>query len=122
MRRVSAARVGDADVEVAVGAEDDAVDAALAEVLAGDLVREPDPRAAGGRAGRAQFVQDAQDLPGLVAGRGRKAEAGAAGVRDDRDAVVLVELLDDELHRAAQQAELVLARASSPTCRSGRRR
>ena len=58
--RVELALAGDADVEVAVGAEDHAVDAALDEVLAGDLVGELDARAAVGRAA------------GLRAGRARR--------------------------------------------------
>ena len=50
-------RAGDADVEIAVGAEDDAVRAALDEVVLGDLVGELNAGPAGRRAAGLQLAE-----------------------------------------------------------------
>ena len=66
-----------ADVEVAVGAEDDAVVAAADEVLAHDVVGEPDARAAGGRAAGLEPLERGEDALLVAAGRGRQHEPRA---------------------------------------------
>ena len=96
-----------ADVEVAVGGEDDAVDAAGLEVLAGDGVGEADPLAAvGGAAGR-EPVEGGQDRRLAIAGRRFEHLAGRAGVHHDGDGVLRPELRRQQLHRGLEQGQLV---------------
>ena len=53
--------VGDADVEIAVGGQDDAVGAVLDEVLGGDVVSELDAGTAVGRAAGLQLIDGRHD-------------------------------------------------------------
>ncbi len=64
-------RVGDPDIEVAVGREDHAVDALLVEILLGQLIGLPDPFRAGGRAACGKVLERRVDLP-LVGRLGRR--------------------------------------------------
>ena len=82
------ALVRDADVEVAVGGQDHAVDAALDEVRLGRLVGELDARAAVGRAAGAQPIEGREDPFAFARGRRGQDEALRAGVDDDGDAVL----------------------------------
>ena len=59
-KSIEVGRVGDADVEVAVGREDHAVDAALDLVLLGELIGELDALGAGGRAAGPEVVERAR--------------------------------------------------------------
>jgi hypothetical protein len=99
---------GQADVEVAVGREDDAVDAVLHEVLAGLRVGEGDAGAAVGRAAGLEALQRVADRLLLVAGGRREHEAGRAGVHDDRDAVLGVHVVDQAHEAVLEQRQLVL--------------
>ena len=73
----------------------------LMKLLARHLVGELDARAAVGRAAGLEPVERGEDRCLAVAGRRRQHQARCAGVDDDRDAVVLAELLDEQLQRRA---------------------
>ena len=90
------ARARDADVEVAVGGEDDAVVAFAHEILLRDVVGELDPRAAGGRPACLETIDRVEDRGFVAPGRGRQHETGVARVDDDRDAVLRTELIDEK--------------------------
>ena len=100
-------RTGDANIKIAVGAEDDAIDGALDEVLLSDLISELDAGAAGGRAARLKLVERGDDFRLIGAGRALKREPLAGGVDDDRDAVVLAQLAGESLHPLDQERQLV---------------
>ncbi len=103
------ALIGDADVEIAVRAEDHAVDAALDEVVGvgGDLVGGLDPACPVGAAAGLEGVNGGDDqFLAVAAGRGH-VKADAVGVDDDRDAVVLVQPCDEHLHGFLDEGQLV---------------
>ena len=113
---------GHADVEVAVGGQDDAVRALLDEVLDRGVIGELEPRAAVGRAAGLEALERREDLGLLVAGRGGEHQARRPRVDDDRHTVVLAELLDQPLQRRLiTSGSLFGLRPSSPRRRSGRR-
>ena len=62
MKLFSSSRIGDADVEVAVGREDDAVDGVLVEAGFGQAIGVCDARRAGRRTARAEAFDGGQDL------------------------------------------------------------
>ena len=104
----------DADVEVAVGREDDAVDAALDEVLVRDLVGELD---AGGAVGRSAGAAERRSRPGsrrAVAARRRQHDAARARVDDDRDAILRGQRLGEHLHRGLAPAAAARAASIEP--------
>ena len=121
IRRISSSSSGDADVEIAVGGQDDAVGAVLDEVLGGDVVGELNARAAVGRAAGAQLVDGREDLRLVDARRRGQHQPRCAGVDDDGDLVVLAELLDQPLEAPLHQRQLVGLVASSRRRRPGRR-
>ena len=96
-----------ADVEVAVGGEDDAVVAAVDEVLFRDVVGELDARAAGRRAARFERLDRGEDRPLVGAGRRRQHESRVAGVDDDGHAVLRPELIDEQLESFFHQRQFV---------------
>ena len=96
---------GDADVEVAVGGEDDAVVAAGDEVLFRDVIRELNALRSGGRAARLETIERGDDRLLVRAGRRRKHDACRAGVHDDRDAIFGAQLVDEEPERGLQQRQ-----------------
>src|SRR5207248_2285653 len=97
-----------ADVEIAVGSEDDAVEAALDVVLLRYLVRQFDARSAVGRTAGLESVDGGGD--GLLAmpQRGVEYESGAARVGDQGDAIVLPQLIDQQFERLLQQRQAIL--------------
>ena len=98
---------GDADVEVAVGGEDDAVDAVLDEVLAGEIVGQLDTGGAVGRAAGVELLDGSVD-GGLLVPRCRlQSEAAVPRVGDDRDAVLWTQGVDQHLHRGLDQRQAV---------------
>ena len=97
----------DADVEIAVGGQDDAIRPVLDEVLGGDVIGELDARAAVGRAAALQLIDRREDLRLLDARRRREDQARGPGIDDDRDPVVLAELLDQPLQAPLDQRQLV---------------
>ena len=79
--------LGDADVEIAVGGQDDAVGAVLDEVLGRDVVGELDARAAVGRAlGASWSILEGSRPCGRT--RSRRGTTRGAGVDDDRHPVL----------------------------------
>ena len=99
--------VGNADVEVAVGGEDDAVDALGDEVLAGLRVGEGDAGPAVGRPAGLEVVDRTEDRLLVGAGGRRQHQARGAGVGDHRDPVAGVHVLDQQAQASAQQRQLV---------------
>src|SRR5262245_65340328 len=77
------ARAGDANVEIAVGAEDDAVEPARDEVPGGDVVGHLDPAAAVGRAAGVDRLDRGANALALIAWRRVEHQAGVAGVGTD---------------------------------------
>ena len=102
--------IGDADIEVAVGGDDDAVDGVAVEVLLGQRIGEAQAFAARGRAAGAQIVERGEDAAAFVAGRRLKHRAGRAGIDDDRDAIARVQLIDQHAEALQRQRQLVLRR------------
>ena len=96
-----------ADVEVAVGGQDDAVGPLRDEVLDGLVVGELDARAAVGRAPGLQLVDGREDLGLAEARGGGEHQARGAGVDDDRHPVVLAQLLDQHPHPLLDEGQLV---------------
>ena len=92
-----------ADVEVAVGGEDHAIDAALEELLARGLIREANARAAVGRAARLQLGDRPVDRFFLVAGGRRQHQAAGARIDDDRHAIARIERVGEHPHAALHQ-------------------
>ena len=99
--------LGDADIEIAVGGQDDAVRALLDEVAGGHVIGELDAGPAVGRAARAQLLDRRENLRLVQARGGREDQPRGAGVDDHRDLVVLAELLDQALQAPLHQRELV---------------
>ena len=99
--------VGGADIEIAVGAKDDAVDALLDVVGRRRGVGQLDPGPAVGRSAGLQAVERFENLL-FVAARGRRQhQPRGTGVDDDGHAVLGVEILDQHLHGVFQQRQLV---------------
>ena len=109
IRRTSSRVARHADVEVAVGGEDDAVVAARRLKFA----RAPLRRRAGCPAPPAveppasQPLDRLQDRRLLVARRGRQHEPRRAGVDHDRDAVLRAQLVHEQAERLLHQRQLV---------------
>mgnify|MGYP000004572824 CR=1 FL=1 len=86
-------RIADADIEVAIGAEDDAVDAIMDEsghrLLVGELQAARAVRASI----RLELIHGGDDAGTVFTIRGRQDDLRAAGVGDHRDAVALAHLL-----------------------------
>ncbi len=100
--------VGDADVEIAVGGENHAVDSLGDEVVDGQLVRELNARAAVGGAAGFQTVDRFENrLLAVAAGR-RQHETRVARVDHDRHAVAVAQLAGKQLERFTNQRQLVL--------------
>ncbi len=110
-----------ADVEVAVGGEDDAVRAAADEVLFGDAVGELYPRAAVGRAARLKPLDRRDYFSLAVAGRRGQREPARAGVGDDGHAVARPQLVGERPQGRLDEPRACRARSSSPRRRRGRR-
>src|SRR5262249_32129386 len=89
--------VRDADVEVAVGGQDDPVDPVLDESPLGLLVGHLDSTLAVGRSPGREAVDLLIDAIFLVPGSRRQKKPRGAGVGDDAHAVAAGELLDQEL-------------------------
>ena len=97
-----------ADVEIAVGGEDHAVDAVAQEAGFRLRIGQLQALAAIGRAAGFEPVQRGENRF-LVGPRGRRQdEAGAAGVDDHRHAVLRPQLLDQFAEAGFQQGQLVL--------------
>ena len=98
---------GDADVEVAVGGEDDAIDAAAHELLAGRTVGQLDPLCAVGRPACLE-VGDRLVDPCLLVARGRRQhEPTRTRVDDDGDAIASGERVDQHAQTVAHERQLV---------------
>ena len=97
----------DADVEITVGRQDDAVDAFLEERPAGDVVGQLDAGSAVGRAAGLQFSDRLLDLRLAAPGRRRQDETTRTGVDDDGDAVGGVERVGQHAHRGLDERQLV---------------
>jgi len=98
---------GAAAVEVAVGGEDHAVDAARNEALLRALVGEVEAGGAVGAAAGLERVDGVLDGAAARHGRGRKRDSGAPRVSDDGDAVARFELIEQQEERALDERELV---------------
>ena len=99
--------VGDADVEVAVGGQQDAVDAAVDVALARHPVGQLDAAGAGGAAAGLQRVDGVRDARALGAGRGLEHHPGAAGIGHQRDPVLRAQPIHHQLQGRFQQRQLV---------------
>ena len=99
--------VGLADIEITIGAEDDAVIAVLDEVVAGHLVGQLD---AGSGIGRSTGTEIFQGMGngGVVIGRGRRQdEARGSGIDDNRHPVPAIEAVHQQVHGLFDQRKLV---------------
>ena len=96
----------DADVEIAVGGQQHAVDT-LHPVVAGQLVGPADATFTVRAAGGAQVAEHLVDARLVGAGRPLQRHAHARRVGDDRHAVLRAQLLDQQPHAADQQRQLV---------------
>ncbi len=99
--------IGDADVEIAVGGEDDAVDGVGIEVLFRQCVREFQALAAGRRAASMQAVERVANGALIVAARGLKHGASGPRIDDDGDVVLLRQLLGEHAEAIEGERELV---------------
>ena len=97
----------DANVEIAVGRENDAVDAAFDEAFGRDFIGELNALASRGGTTSPQSF-DRAEYRSLIRFRGGlEHEPGRAGVNDDRDAVFGTELFGQKAHRRLEQRQLV---------------
>ena len=99
---------GHADVEVAVGREDHAVDAAALEVLARGGVGELDAGRAVGRTAGVKAGDGAVDVGLAITRCRRQDQAAVARVDDNRHAVLAAKRVGQHPHRRLDQWELVL--------------
>ena len=99
--------IRDADVEVAIGGEQDAVDAALDEALLCSRVGKLDARGASRAAAGAQCVDGGGDGGLILAGGRWQHDACAIRIGHQRDAVLRAHLIDQQLERGFEQRELV---------------
>ena len=99
--------VGGADVEVAVGGEDDPVHAIFGERLFGHRIGQLDAFAAVCAAAGLQLFQRGQDLAVAVARRGRQHQSCRTGIDDDRDAVLRAQLRHQLGEGLLEQGQLV---------------
>ncbi|MCY1295566.1 hypothetical protein D9M70_449120 [compost metagenome] len=97
--------IADADVEVAVGGQQDAVDAVRDEALLRLLVGELDARLAGRRAAGAEPVDGGADLRLVAAGGGLEHHPRLAGVDHQGHLVLGAQLVDQQLQRALHQRQ-----------------
>ncbi len=96
-----------ADVEVAVGRENDAVDAAFDELLLRDLVGEHEPLAAVGRsAGIKTFDRVVNPLP-LTRRRRRQHEAARTRIHHDADPVVVSQRVHEHAEAGLDERQFV---------------
>src|ERR1017187_659386 len=86
--------VGNTDVKIAVGAQNNTIHAALDEVAGGFAVGGLNARAAIGRATGFEAVDDLKDRFLVVAAGGRQRDARIARVHNDSDTIPRCELLD----------------------------
>jgi hypothetical protein len=100
----------DTDVEVAVGGEDDAVDAVLEEAGLRLLVSQDDAAAAVGRALRVENIDGPADRVLRAARRGREQQLGAPRVGDDADAVLRGEFVDQQPQRLLDERQAIFGR------------
>ena len=99
--RTSSPVAGDADVEIAVGAEEHAVDAALDEIVAGPSGRPAECPARRWSSRRPAGCRSPRRIVGLLGAAGRRQhQPRRAGIDHDRHAVVLAELPHE--HRSAR--------------------
>ena len=97
----------DADVEVAVRGQQDAIHAALAEMRLGELVRALDAFGAGRRSTGLQFAQRLDDLLLVLHGRRLEHRARGAGVHHDAHGVGRLQARQQQLHRLDRQRQFV---------------
>ena len=98
------------DVQVAIGGPDHAVRAVLDEVGCGHVIGELDARPAVSRTAGSQLLDGREDL-GLVQARLRgQHQSRGTRVDDDRDPVVLVELLDELRQTPLDHGQLLVHR------------
>ena len=100
-------RAGDADVEVAVRGQEDAIHAALAEMGLGKLVRPLDTFGAGRRSTGAQFAQRLDDLLLVLHGRRLEHRTRGARVHHDAHGVGRLQARQQQLHRLDRQRQFV---------------
>ncbi len=100
-------RIGDTDIEVAVGHQHDPVDSILVEVLLGQIVGQRQPGAARGRAAGMKRLDRAAHRQFLIACRRRQHGAGRAGIDHHRNAVLRPQPVDQHVQRLAHQRQLV---------------
>jgi hypothetical protein len=99
--------VDGADIEVAIGRQNHAVDAAVRPLLAGQVVGQLNAGAPIGRATGRECVERRRDSGLLIARRRFEHGARSAGVHGDGDAIDGTELVDQQLERSLQEVDLV---------------
>ncbi len=99
--------IADADIEIAVGRQQDAVDALFDIRLLRHLVRQLDAGRPGGGAARRQLIDRGADFRLFAAGGRLQHDARAAGVSHQRYLVLRPQLIDQQLEAGFQQRQLV---------------
>ncbi len=110
MRSSRRSGVAHADIEIAVGREDDAVDRTRLETGLRQAVGRVQAVGAGRATAGPKFFDGAHDLAFPTAGRGLQHHARLAGIGDDGDPILRPHLLDQETKRALEERQLVGAR------------
>src|SRR5690606_8662830 len=97
--------VDDADVEIAVGREHDAIDPAIDLAFARELVRLLNSRGTVRRAARLQPIDRTEDLALLAASRRLEDDTGRAGVDNERNAIAFGELVRQKSKGVLEQRQ-----------------
>ena len=97
---LEAVEVTDANVEVAIGGQQDAIDAAFDQVLARLLVGQLDARLPCRRTTGAELIDGRTDLRLVATGRGIEQHLAVTGIGDQRDAILRTQLLDQQFQGA----------------------
>ena len=106
---LEAVEVADADVEVTIGGQQDAIDAAFDQVLARLLVGQLDARLPCRRTTGAELIDGRTDLRLVAAGRGIEHHLAVTGIGDQRDAILRAQLLDQQFQGALHHRQAFTA-------------
>ena len=98
---------GYSDIEIAIGGENDPIDAIGAKILSRHLVSKPDTAGAVGGAPGFKTLQGVQDGGFFCTRSGRQHHAGSARVDHEANGVVSVQLPGQQAQRVAQQRQFV---------------
>ena len=94
---LEAVEVADTDVEVTIGGQQDAIDAAVDHMLARLLVSQLNAGLARRRTACAELIDGRTNLRLVAAGRGIQHHLTVTGISDQRDTILRAQLIDQQL-------------------------